>query len=559
MEIPQHHRRRVRSSTSSQVQPASFLSNISAATAVEHHVVDEGNNEHFATGFADIYAALSPRQVAIIAIGSAIGTGLMITTGLSLPMGGPAALMISYTVVGFAVYLVLLALGEVAAWLPKPSTVADQARRFCDPALGFSLGWIYWLKYAIITPYQLTAAALVVEYWPEADKVNIGVWITLFLLVITALNYAHHALPSQVEFYVSSFKLFVMFVLMILSLVIALGGAPDRDPKGFRYWRDPGAFNDEHGRRAKAGFISTCGTMSSATFAYIGSERSGILAQTPNVRQAISRAVKYNFYRILVFHLLGVTLLGMILPRTSPLLAFSSGASKASAASPFVAALYFAGWPVIAHALNGCILLFVLSIANYDLYLATKAMCDLALKHRAPAFLLRVDRRGVPIFALGICSSLAMLAYVNARTNSTIVFGYFMNTVTMLGLLTWISILATHVSFVQARRAQGIPDDCLVFRSRFGLAGTCLALVMCLFISATMVFNCFTFDSRGHSKFDYWHLVASYVGVPLFVFLLVGHKLIIGDKRVRPKDVDFWSDRREDIPRQLEMEEIRAD
>lgn len=54
----------------------------------------------------------------------------------------PAAIIISYTVVGLTMYLVLSALGEVAAWLPKPYTVADQAVRFCDPALGFSLGWM---------------------------------------------------------------------------------------------------------------------------------------------------------------------------------------------------------------------------------------------------------------------------------------------------------------------------------------------------------------------------------------------------------------------------------
>lgn len=57
-------------------------------------------------------------------------------------MPQPAALLISYSVVGFTVYLVLSALGEVAAWLPHPYTVADQAVRFCDPALGFSLGWM---------------------------------------------------------------------------------------------------------------------------------------------------------------------------------------------------------------------------------------------------------------------------------------------------------------------------------------------------------------------------------------------------------------------------------
>lgn len=91
----------------------------------------------------------------------------------------------------------------------------------------------YWLKYAIVIPNQLTAAALLISYWLDPERVNPGVWITAFLLTITALNYLHHGLASQVEFYVSSFKLLVMFPLMILSLVIAFGGGPDRDIRGF--------------------------------------------------------------------------------------------------------------------------------------------------------------------------------------------------------------------------------------------------------------------------------------------------------------------------------------
>lgn len=78
----------------------------------------------------------------------------------------------------------------------------------------------FWLKYAVVTPNQLTAAALVVSYWVGAERVNPGIWITVFLSIIVALNFVNHRLPSKIEFYVSSFKLVVMLGLMILSTVI---------------------------------------------------------------------------------------------------------------------------------------------------------------------------------------------------------------------------------------------------------------------------------------------------------------------------------------------------
>ena len=401
----------------------------------------------------------------------------------------------------------------------------------------------FWLKYAIVTPNQLTAAALVVSYWVNSDQVNPGAWITIFLSVIVTLNCINHRLPSRIEFYMASFKLVVMLGLMILSTIIALGGGPDHDRRGFRYWSYPGAFGAYHGLLDK--FYITCSTMSSATFAYIGSERSG-MCYFPNVRKATSKAIKNTFYRILVFHLLAITLLGMIIPQNSVSVAFYSRPSDNAAASAFVAALQQAGIKVLPHLLNGCILFFVLSIADYDLYLATKAMCDLSLKLRAPSFLSRT-RRGIPVYALGVCSSLATLAYLNVNQDSTLIFGYFVDMVTMLGLLTWISILVTHISFVRARKAQGIPDKALEFRARFGLPGTYLALVLCLFISVTIAFDSFSFES-GERKFNVKSFIASYISIPVYILLMIGYKVIVSSKPVHPKEADLWSGKAENQP-----------
>lgn len=97
----------------------------------------------------------------------------------------------------------------------------------------------YWFKYIIVTPNQLTAAALVISYWLPRDRVNPGVWITIFLVAILCINYFGIRFFGEFEFWLSSFKVVVIVGVILLTLIIAAGGA-DGDPRGFRYWRDPG-------------------------------------------------------------------------------------------------------------------------------------------------------------------------------------------------------------------------------------------------------------------------------------------------------------------------------
>lgn len=196
-----------------------------------------------------LHRGLKARQVTMIAIGGAIGTGLIIGTGAALAKAGPLSILISYSIVGFIVYMVMCALGEMATWLPLESGFTGYAARFCDPALGFSLGYTYWFKYIIVTPNQLTAGALVIQYWVDRDKVNPGVFIAVFLLAIVAINYLGIKFFGEFEFWLSSIKVLTICGLIILSLILMLGGGPDHDRKGFRYWKHPGAMKPLYGSK----------------------------------------------------------------------------------------------------------------------------------------------------------------------------------------------------------------------------------------------------------------------------------------------------------------------
>ena len=98
-------------------------------------------------------------------------------------------------------------------------------------ALGFALGWCYFFKYLCLTPNQLTAAAMVLSYWVPRDKVNPGVFVAMFLVAITFINYFGIRFFGEFEFWLSSFKIVVLIGLILLSLILACGGGPDHEPK----------------------------------------------------------------------------------------------------------------------------------------------------------------------------------------------------------------------------------------------------------------------------------------------------------------------------------------
>ncbi len=121
-------------------------------------------------------------SIEMIAIGGAIGTGLFVGAGSALATGGPAALILDFSIIGFMLYNVCMALGELSVVFPVSGSFNSYSSRFLDPAWGFAMGWNYALNWLIVMPLELTAAGLVINYW--STSVNIAVWITVFLIAL---------------------------------------------------------------------------------------------------------------------------------------------------------------------------------------------------------------------------------------------------------------------------------------------------------------------------------------------------------------------------------------
>ena len=262
--------------------------------------------------------------------------------------------------------------------------------------------------------------------------------------------------------------------------------------------------------------------MVNAVFAYLGTELIGVtVGEAQNPRKTIPRAIKLTFYRILFFYCLAVFFLGMLVPYNSKELAFANDRTAKASASPFVLAIRLAHIKHLPGILNACILLFTFSASNTDLYIASRTIYGLAEQGHAPKIFRWTDKRGVPVPALAISAFFCCTAFMNAADDSKVVFSYFVNLTTIFGLLSWISLLVSHIFFVRARRAQGITNDQLAYTAPFGLIGSYIALFFCILIALTKNFSVFTKGKYGN--FDYKNFVTGYLVSPLTFHLAKYH------------------------------------
>lgn len=321
--------------------------------------------------------------------------------------------------------------------------------------------------------------------------------------------------------------------------------------------KNPGPFKAYLFPGSKGYFLGTWAVFVQATFAYLGTELVGVcVGEAENPRKTVPAAIKRTFYRILIFYIGAVFLLGLIVPYNSPELLGAVKKSNSAAASPFVVAIQLAKIKYLNHILNGSILLFILSAANSDLYIASRTLYSLAADGKAPKIFCRTLRSGIPHYALGMSSMFMLLAYLNCAKSSATVFKYFVNLVTVFGLLTWISILVSHAQFRRGLKAQNIDPATLPYTAPFQPYGTYIALTLSCIICFFKGYDSFV------PKFDAVTFVTSYLGIPIYLLLIAGGKWYYGkDSRVKPEEMDLHTGTRQfsdEFEEKAELEALNA-
>jgi lysine-specific permease len=451
---------------------------------------------------------LKARHLTMIALGGSIGTGLFLASGGAIHSAGPGGAILAYLIIGLMVYFLMNSLGEMAAYIPVSGSFNTYASRFVDPAFGFALGWNYWYNWAITIAAELSAGTILMKYWfPDSPSF---LWSAIFLVLMFGLNYLSVRGYGESEYWFSMIKVTTVISFIIVGFLLVLGvftGEP------------VGLSNLTIGEAPfRGGMLAIFGVFMAAGFSFQGTELVGVAAgESENPRDNVPRAIKQIFWRILLFYIMGLLVIGLLIPYSNESLI--GGGLENISKSPFTIVFERAGLAVAAAFMNAVILTAVLSAGNSGMYASTRVLWVLAREGKAPRFLAKVNSRGVPINALIVTAAVGMIAFLASFFGDGLVYTWLLNASGLTGFIAWLGIAISHYRFRQAMAAQGRDLSELPFRAKWFPFGPLFAAILCVVVILGQNLQAFTGES-----IDWYGFAVSYVGLVIFLVVWAGYK-----------------------------------
>ncbi|SDW27443.1 lysine:proton symporter, AAT family [Marininema mesophilum] len=469
---------------------------------------------------------LHSRHLTMIAIGGAIGTGIFLASGGSISEAGPGGALVAYMAVGLMVYFLMTSLGEMSAFMPDTGSFSTYTTRFVDPALGFAMGWNYWYSWAITLAADLSASTLVMKYWfPDSPSF---LWSGLFLALLFALNFLSVKGFGEAEYWFALVKVGAVVIFLVVG-VLMIFGVMGGEAIGFKNWSIGDAPFHNGWTAAIAVFIV-------AGFSFQGTEMIGVAAgESKNPRKTIPKAMRQVFWRILLFYVFAILVIGLIIPYTNPKLVNDDLGNIA--VSPFTIVFSKAGLAFAAAVMNAVILTAVLSAGNSGMYASTRMLWHMAKEGHAPRFFSYINKRGIPVYALIATAIVGMFAFLASIFGDGTVYVWLLNASGLSGFIIWLSIAISHYRFRRAYIAQGKDLADLPYKAKWFPFGPLFAFALCLFVIAGQNYTAFTGDN-----IDWYGMLVSYIGIPLFLILWLGYKWVKKTKVIPLTECKFDTD-----------------
>jgi AAT family amino acid transporter len=432
---------------------------------------------------AGLKRQLTPRQLTMIAVGGAIGTGLFLGSGLAIGLAGPGVIL-SY-VLGVVVCLVMMsALTEMAVVHPTAGSFGVYAETYLSPWAGFVVRTTYWMAQVIAIGGEVTAAAIYTRFW--IPRAPLWIWIILYSAALILVNLTSVKSFGEFEYWFAMIKVAAIVLFIVLGIGYVFGGFGGPAP-GLSRWTSEGGFLPH-------GFGGVLKAMLIVIFSFYGIEIIAVTAgEAENPGRAVPRAMRSVVLRLSLFYILSIALVVAVAPWTK------AGLGE----SPFVTVFRSVGIPYAAGVMNFVILTAALSSMNTNLYLSSRMLFSLSRSGLVPRFFGRLSGRGIPRNAILLSTAGLGTAAVLSLKYPDSVYLWMFGVSIFGGILVWILILVTLVAFRAKRRAAGLPPGELRMPFYPWLAWAGVAVLAAILLDAFFI-----------------HLaVAWYAGVPWLAFI----------------------------------------
>lgn len=465
---------------------------------------------------SELHKSLKNRHIQLIALGGAIGTGLFYGSSESISLAGPAILL-AYLIGGVAIFMIVRALSEMSVEDPRAGAFSYYATRYWSKRAGFVSGWNYWFNYILVSMVELSVVGTFVNYWFPA----IPTWVSaaVFLIVIVCINLLGVRKFGELEFWFALIKIAAIVAMVIGGLAVIALALPTESliSASFANWFAldggfmPHGFLEQQPNGQWAGLLmALCVVM----FSFGGTELIGVTAgETENPRKTIPKATNGIVWRVLLFYIAALGVIMAVVPW------YTIDGSM----SPFVQIFNSVGVYTAAGILNFVCLTAVMSVYNSGLYANSRMLYSLAKQGNAPAFLGRVNRRGVPVAGVLASSGVTIIAVVVVFLWPEFAFNYLMSIATISAIINWSIIMITQLHFRKHVAAGDGPHELAKLRGKEALAalhfklplGRIMPYLVLVFLAFVVVMMCFSDSYR----------VAVVVGPIWLAILLVSYQL----------------------------------
>jgi L-asparagine permease len=377
---------------------------------------------------------LKPRQVRMIAIGGAIGTGLFLGAGGRLQSAGPALALV-YLICGIFSFLILRALGELVMHRPTSGSFVSYAREFLGERGSFVAGWLYYLNWAMTGIVDITAVALYMKYWGTFADVPQWLFALIALTLVTLMNMIAVKWFGEMEFWFSLVKVAALVLFLIIGVVFLISGYHIAGHStGVHLIADNGGLFPH-------GLLPAIIIVQGVVFAYAGIELIGTAAgEAQDARKILPGAINSVMWRIALFYVGSVVLLVLLLPWT----AYKAGVS------PFVTFFGALGVPGIGSVMNIVVLTAALSSLNSGLYSTGRVLRSLAMGGSAPPFVAKMNAQKVPYGGILATVAIYLIGVVLNYVVPSEVFEIVLNIASLGIVSTWGFIIICQMLFRRA-------------------------------------------------------------------------------------------------------------
>jgi AAT family amino acid transporter len=377
---------------------------------------------------------LTERQMSMIAIGGAIGTGLFLGSALAVRTAGPGVIL-SYIFTSIIALLLMFALSEMAVAHPTAGSFGVYADLYVSPWAGFVVRYTYWAAQSIAAGGEAVAAAIYTRWW--FPHTPVWMWVLFYSALLVYVNATSVAAFGSFEYWFSMIKVTAIGVFIVLGAGV-LFGIHQRQPIGMQNFVAHGGFLPK-------GWSGVWFALAFVIFGFIGTEIVAVTAgEAHDPERSVPRALRTMLLRLVIFYIGAITVLVGVIPWTE----IQPGQSIT--VSPFVRVFDVMHVPLAAQIVNFVVLTAALSGMNCCLYLCTRMIFSLARSGYAPQALGRVSERGAPIPALMVSAAGLGVATLFAILFPNSAYVYLFGIALFGGLFVWMMIFITHLYFRKA-------------------------------------------------------------------------------------------------------------